>query len=354
MNIYNKYVHILNIISLEIIEHIVFCQYFYSEMIKKIFLLLIILLFLPGLTEGYQNVLVLQSMKIKPYEDALRGFKKSCPCSIKTLIVSELNGLNIKDRIREIKPDIILTIGKEALSRVKGITHIPVVYLMVLNPESIISSGQKNFTGVSMRVSAEKQLAIFQKIMPGVKTIGLLFDSEKTGPFIKKARRVAEKRGLELITGQVTHPAQVPSVIAIKNMKSNIDAFWMLPDTSVICSETVEFLLLFSLENKIPILSFSDKYVEMGAFMSLNIDAARLGEQAARMTNKILSGKDVRAVSAVRAGEIQLSINLKAADNLGIKFSHKIAHSLNIPHNDDYVVHTYMDDKIVHKTRMVY
>ena len=317
-------------------------------MIKKIVLLLIIILFLPGLSEGYQKyqtVLVLQSIKVKPYEDALRGFTKSCPCAVKNLIVSELNGLNVKDCIREIKPDIIVTIGKEALSIVQGITHIPVVYCMVLNPESIISSDKKNFTGVSMRVSAEKQLYAFQKVMPGVKTIGLVFDPEKTGPFIKKAQRVAEKMGLELITGEVTHPSQVPSVIAIKNMKSNIDAFWMLPDTSVICSETVEFLLLFSLTNKIPILSFSDKYVEMGAFMSLNINAAKLGEQAAGMVNKILSGKDVRAVSAAKAGEIQVSINLKAAENLGIEFPHTIADSLNMRHKDDYVVH---------KTRIVY
>lgn len=240
---------------------------------------------------------------------------------------------------------MVLILRKEALSRVKGITHIPVVYCMVLNPESIISSGQKNFSGVSMRISAEKQIAIFQKVMPSVKTIGLLFDPEKTGPFIKKAQRAAEKRGLELITGQITHPTQLPSVIAIKNMKSTIDAFWMWPDTSVICSETVEFLLLFSLENKIPILSFSDKYVEMGAFMSLNIDAGKLGEQAARMANKILLGKDVKGISAVKAGEIQLSINLKAAENLGIKFSHRIAENFNM---------TPMDDHVVHRARIVY
>ena len=63
--------------------------------------------------------------------------------------MEELHGLNIENMICEIKPDLILTIGKEVLSRVKKISNIPVIYLMVLNPESIIECGEKNITGVT-------------------------------------------------------------------------------------------------------------------------------------------------------------------------------------------------------------
>ena len=313
-------------------------------MIKKFFILVFLLILSYGLAEGGQNVLIVRSMEIKPYDDALQGFKDICPCSMRELSVSELNGLNRVNRIREFKPDMVLALGKEALSLVKESKNIPIVYLMVLDPEPVLFSGEKNITGISMHISPEKQLATFQKILPNIKKIGLLFDPAKSGAFVKRARRAAAEIGLELITEEIYNPRQVPSFIEISDMKSKIDVFWMLPDTSVVCPQTVEFLLLFSLENKIPMVTFSDKYVEMGALMSLNIEAFSLGEQAGKMANKILSGKDARDISRARVEEIQLTINLKVADNLGIIF-HKIAKNLRIMSGKN---------EIINRTKIVY
>ena len=92
----------------------------------------------------------------------------------------------------------------------------------------------------------------------------------------------------------------------------------MLPDITVITPQTVEFLLLFSLENTIPLLAFSEKYVDLGAFMSTDIDAFDMGRQAGEIANRILSGVDLRSVQHVGARRLVVSTNLMVARKLGI------------------------------------
>jgi len=102
------------------------------------------------------------------------------------------------------------------------------------------------------------------------------------------------------------------------DMKKKIDVFWMVPDVTVITSDTVEFLILFSMENNIPLLTFSEKYLELGAFMSTTIDPFDMGVQAGEMANKILRGKNGENIQQVRARTMIVSTNLMVAGKLGI------------------------------------
>jgi putative ABC transport system substrate-binding protein len=91
---------------------------------------------------------------------------------------------------------------------------------------------------------------------------------------------------------------------------------------TVIIPETVEAMLLFSLENKIPLVSFSEKYVEMGALMSIGVDAFDMGMQAGEMAQRILSGGTVN-VHHTDARKAVISINSKVAKKLGISINQR-------------------------------
>ena len=266
-------------------------------------------------------ILAVQSIKIKPYADSILGFENTCNFPIKKLFISGLTDLEIERKIHKINPDLILAIGRDALIKVKNIKSKPIVYIMVLNPQSILSTN-KNITGISMNITYEKQLVEFADSLPNIKRIGLLFDPERTNFPIKKVQSTAKKLGLELIIKEVNKLAEVPSLI--KSVGQKIDAFWMLPDKTVISAQSIEFMLLFSLENNIPLLSFSAKYVEMGALLSLDIVPFDIGKQAGETAKKILSGYDIKDIPKMEPREIVLTINLKIAKKLGINFSDKI------------------------------
>lgn len=288
---------------------------------------IILSLMLCHLAEGAQEVLVVESARIKPYDEALKGFMDVCGCTTKELVLSEMKAPDVLKEIRETMPDMVLAIGMDALSNVKGIKDIPVVYLMVPNPESIIA-GKENITGVSMNIPPKKQLGLLQQVLPDVKRVGILYDPAKTGYFVKKAQYVSRELGIELIAKEVRNSKDVPSIL--NGMKERIDAFWMAPDTTVVTPETIEFLLLFSLENKIPVITFSEKYVEMGALMSVSIDAFDAGRQAGEIAGKILSGADIRNLPGADAEKAVLSINLKIAKKLGITINNGIIRKVRI------------------------
>ena len=273
------------------------------------------------------EIVVVQSLDIKPYNDALRGFQTACNCDVKRFVVSEMEEIDTIKKINEVNPDIIIAIGVDALKRVKRIKNIPVVYLMILNPQTVISS-EDNIAGISMNIAPEKQMSVLQQALPGVKRIGLLYNPGKTGYFVKRAQVAAIKLGIELVAMETHSSKDVPALL--KNMKGKIENFWMLPDVTVVTPETVEFLLLFSFENNIPVITFSDKYVEMGALMSLSIDADDIGKQAWEIVEKVLSGTDIKRFAEIDARKIDVTINQKTAKKLGITIGKEILNKARV------------------------
>ena len=296
-------------------------------MIRKILSIVLFLSLVQGVAEAAQTIVALQSIRVAPYEQAVKGFKSMCGARITRLVISELTGADVVDRINGIKPDMVLAIGMGALSRVKVIKGIPVVYLMVLNPQSMLS-GKKNITGVNMNIPPEKQLHTLREALPGMKRIGLLYDPERTGPFVRAARNAAGQIGIELIAMEVHSPMEVPSLLYA--MRGKIDIIWMMPDLTVITPETLELFLLLSLEDRIPILTFSEKYVELGALISIGIDAFDIGRQAAEMANSILSGRNGGGMKPVDAQKAVISVNLKVARKLGIVIDEKIVRKARV------------------------
>lgn len=289
-------------------------------MTKKVFLtFLLTLQLLFQVSEAFpQEILVVQNHNIKPYGEAFSGFK--------TLVNNRFSGVDYTFRnsngaveyLSGRKPDLVLAIGMDALQKVKIFPGVPIVYLMVLNP-SVMVHEERNVTGVSMTISPEKQLAAIHRVLPLARRIGLLFDPKKSASFVKRAQIASKEFKIDLLAKEVNNPRFVPTALA--SMKGAIDAFWMIPDTTVVTPDTIELLMLYSLENKIPVCTFSIKYLEVGALMSLDINAFEMGRQAGELAVKILSGKRVSEIAPVEADTADLVINESVASKLKVPIS---------------------------------
>ena len=289
--------------------------------ITKIFTSFLIFVCCCGLAEAGQRVLVVQSLSVAPYEEALAGFKSVCDAEITKVVLSDQDKINPSQIIQSNKPELILAIGMDALTKIKEIEDIPIIYMMVLNPQAI-TFGEKNISGISMTLSPEKQVTTLLEVLPAIKRIGTLYNPDRTGNFIKGAVNAANNMGISLVTEKVQSTKEVPS--ALKNIQKKIDAFWMIPDITVYSPETIEFLLLFLLENQKPIISFSEKYVELGALMSISVDPFDIGNQAGEMAKAILSNGGKRDVQRIDARKAVILINLKIAKKLGITIDEKV------------------------------
>jgi putative ABC transport system substrate-binding protein len=286
-------------------------------MIKKCFLtFLFFLLLLCGQSEAIsQEILVVQNHSIKPYADAFSGFKSSVNNKSRGVDYTFRDSRGAAEYLSERKPDLILAIGMDALQTVKFFPGVPIVYLMVLNPAAIVHE-ERNVTGVSMTISPEKQLSVFHRVLPSARRVGLIYDPKKSASFVKRAQNASKEYRIELIAKEAGNSKLVPATL--NSMKGAIDAFWMIPDTTVLTPDTIESIMLFSLENNIPVCTFSTKYLEMGALMSLDINAYEMGRQAGELATKILSGKRAAALPPVEADTANLVINESVARKLKV------------------------------------
>jgi putative ABC transport system substrate-binding protein len=269
------------------------------------------------------SIVALKSADVDVYDEALEGFKSVAG----GVQVSEYDMEGDLQRGRRFlarlksgpKPDLIFAIGIWALQvAVEEIRDIPVVFAMVLNPSTVIGHEARNITGASMNVPIEQQIALLRRASPQVRRIGAVYDPSKTGFLVKQAERIAREQGVRLFAKAIASPKD--SVAALDAMQGEIDALWILPDVTVLAPESVQYMLLFSFRNRIPLLGLSENQAKMGALLGLSFGSGRdIGSQAGEMAKEILSGRSAEGIPVTTARKLKLTVNLKTAGKIGLQ-----------------------------------
>lgn len=280
------------------------------------------------------RIVALKSADVDVYNEVLEGFKSVSRGSI----ISEYDmegdlqrGKKFLARLRSgPKPDLILAIGIWALQVVvEEVRDIPVVFAMVLNPTTVIGQETHNITGASMNVPIEQQIALLKKVSPQVRRIGVIYDPSKTGFLVKQAERIAREQGVRLVAKAIA--SSKDAFAALDAMQGEIDALWILPDLTVLAPESVQYMLLFSFRNKIPLLGLSENQVRMGALLGLSFESGLdIGGQAGELANEILSGKSAEEIPFTTARKARLTVNLKTASKLGLQIPKEILDRANV------------------------
>jgi len=256
--------------------------------------------------------LVIQSLNIKPYNSVYQGIRESYGKNIERIILYGYKG-KIRELIQKKRPSIIFTIGEWALSQVIYIHKIPIVYTMILNPYPFIAEN-RSISGISMLASPDRTFKWLKKYFPMKRRIGIIYDPSCSGFICKIFLAAARKNHISLITKKISSTKEVIS--AIKELSEKIDIFLMLPDTTLITPETISFMNLFFLKKSIPVVTFSEKYLDMGAFMAVYTDPYEIGIKAGNLAKQIIQ-KRIKPLSVIfLKGKIK--INSDVAKNLGL------------------------------------
>jgi putative ABC transport system substrate-binding protein len=266
---------------------------------------LLLRLFCTPLPAEAFDVIVLKDTEIKPYRDAIEGFKGACGCTVQELDLSDTYAI---DKAVKAHPDVVFAVGTPAIK------NIPVVYALAI-PSETAALSQTNLSGVSMDVSPDVYLATMTALFPDVKRIGVLSDPEQTGPYVEQAAASARARGITLVVKTVANPRQLPK--QLDGLRGKVDALWMLPDPMLVAPEAVNYLMLFSFQNSMPVFSFSKKYVSAGAAAALIIDPHAMGVQAAELAKRVSGG--ARGPLRPYAQGSRLMVNMKVIEKIGVK-----------------------------------
>lgn len=265
-------------------------------------------------TPAEPRVAALLSEDIAAYREALQGFKR-----IYKGPVIEFDMSQAGDKLGELRashPALLLAVGvRAAKAAAEGFADLPVVYCMVLDPAVNGISGS-NVTGVTLAIPVKQQLEAFQRLLPSLGRLGVVFSPAKTRSLIEEARSVAAALGVTLVTEAVLRSDQVPD--ALDRLAGKVDGLWLPPDATVVTKETFRLALELSLARKLPLMVFNSQFVKAGALFALSPDYGASGAEAARIVRLLLSGKKPADVP-IAAARGTLVVNVGTARNLGIE-----------------------------------
>jgi ABC-type uncharacterized transport system substrate-binding protein len=251
------------------------------------------------------KVAVVMSRSIPPYKKALEGFKKSFDSEITIFEVrTKKDAAKTAKAILASQPDLVLAIGSSALNLAsKHITKIPVVFTMVYSPPKLPS----NIAGVSMMLPAKTHLEGLKLVAPEVKSVGLVYNPKNSGKRIEEFKTAAKSQGMKVVA--LAASSQKEAFSSIRLLAGRVDSLWMPMDKDVVAN--FNLMLSLSVKEKIPLATFSYRYVEMGALLALSPKFDFLGRQAGEVASKIFAGTSPSSLGVVSPKSHYYSYNTK-------------------------------------------
>src|SRR5262249_24319731 len=130
------------------------------------------------------EIAILKSSNIAAYEQAIEGFKATAPSNS---VYAEYDaqadldvGNKLAKKIRSANPDMVVAVGlKAALAAKSEITDVPVVFMMVLDPQKHNLTAS-NVTGTLLEIPIDRQVKLIRSFLPEKHHMGLLFDPKKS------------------------------------------------------------------------------------------------------------------------------------------------------------------------------
>lgn len=221
------------------------------------------------------------------------------------------------------KKDLILAIATPTAQAAFNTTKdIPILITAVTDPveAGLVQAWEQsgtNVTGTSDSTPIDKQFELLKKLVPDVKTIGIIYNTSEINSEIQvnKAKEMASKLGLEIVTSGITTVNEVPQ--ALDSLLKKVDVLYTPTDNMV--ASSMPLISSECIEKKIPIIGAEKAHVEGGALATEGLDYYKLGFQTGLMAVEVINGKNPKDMAIQTLKDTQLVINKDTAEKLNIE-----------------------------------
>jgi putative ABC transport system substrate-binding protein len=235
----------------------------------------------------------------------------------------QANCVTIADKFANDRVDLILAIATPAAQAVANRTStIPVVVTAVTDPESakLVKSNAApgtNVTGTSDLTPVAAQIGLLKRLIPGAKTVGLLYcSSEQNSVFqIDLAKAACRDNGLAFIDATAVNSNEVQQ--AVQSLVGKVQAVYAPTDNLMASSMPV--IAQVTTAAKLPLIVGEENMMKAGGLATYGINYYELGKQTGAMAVDILkTGKKPAAMPIQYLEKADLSVNTATASAIGV------------------------------------
>jgi putative ABC transport system substrate-binding protein len=239
----------------------------------------------------------------------------------------------LAQKIVQEKPDLIVTSSTTATIPVAKLTEgtdLPVVFLSAGNPlkfvKSYASSGN-NLAGItsSSLDLTEKRLELFKELAPLVRRLIFIKNPGAANyeDYLGSTREAAKRIGFALVEVEIkaANAEGVGKKLFLITSKSG-DGL-LIPQDALFVGAT-EHIVRHAIKEKLPVVGPNVQTVRRGFLAAYSSDYYSLGQQGAKLVDKILRGAKPADLPIEQPYKLQLVINLKTAKAIGLKVPKEI------------------------------
>jgi putative ABC transport system substrate-binding protein len=198
----------------------------------------------------------------------------------------------------------------------------PMVFASVTDPvlARLITSAklpQPGVTGVSNYVPAKDQFAFFKKLLPHIKTLGVVYNpgEANSAVLLEEIQKTGKEFGIEIVEAVASRTSDVST--ATQSLLSKVDAIVVNNDNTALAS--FDSVVASARLANIPVFVSDVDCVSKGALAALGADQYALGRQVGKMVIAILKNPEAANTQTMEyPAVIQEEINRKVANDLKI------------------------------------
>lgn len=292
--------------------------------------------------EPPQRTVSVSQFVLHPALDALlRGFKEQLQSTgiAVRYHIHIANGdpslnLEITKRIAAEQPDLVLAVSTPSSQAcVQNLPDATILFTAVTDPVSagLVSDLRKpgtRITGMTDMSPVDRHVAIIAELQPRLRKLGALFNAQEVNSvsLVGILEKECSKRGIELVKKTVTRREAVAATAA--SLIGQCDAVYIPTDNTVVAE--IESVARLCGRYRLPLYAADVDSVPRGAVVSLAIDYYNMGQQTARMAERIFAGESPAAMPVQYLEDFRIHVNIKAAELMGIELPVSLLQSADV------------------------
>ena len=220
------------------------------------------------------------------------------------------------------KVDIIFASGPAAISAARDATSVAPIVAMDLETDPVEAGWVKslarpggNLTGLFLNLPglAGKWLELLKAAAPGIRRVGVLWDSTTGSAQLTAAKAAAPAFALELQIMEVRGDEEIDAALTA-GVGAGARALLMLSSPAI--SNRQKKIADFALRNRLPAISAFRIFAEAGGLLAYGPNVNDMRRRAASYVDKILKGAKLGDLPIEQPTKFEMVINLSTAKAL--------------------------------------
>ncbi len=237
-------------------------------------------------------------------------------------------------KLLSIQPDVCVGISTPSAQTLyfaaqKQTKKIPIVFTAVSDYQAanlvqapINAKGAVPLTGVTDAPNLEGLLELMNKLMPNIKTLGLLYTPSEINSVstINRLKPLLEAQGIKPMEVTVTKTSEVAQ--AVQSLIGKVDALYFPQDNTVVSAiETISKIADHSsptLPVILPIFSSDPDLMTKGILAAVGYDYTEVGRDTGAVVARILKGESALNIPITHPSHLKAAVNQRLAEKLNL------------------------------------